>query len=425
MYLDIPETVFTWSAPPIKFGAGAVDELSFDVARLGMERVLVVTDAGIVQTGIPERILDRLGDSGVKADLFDGVHVEPTDESVGAAVEFASSGEWDGFVAVGGGSTIDTAKALNLLTSHPAELETYLNRPVGKGKPVPGPLRPLVAVPTTAGTGSECTPVCILDVLSLHVKTGISDAHLRPSLAVIDPVLTLSLPPEVTAACGMDVVCHALESYTSRAFTARPRHRPEERTQYVGANPVSDLFCERALRLAATSFRTAVHSRRDLDARADMMLAATFAGLGFGNAGVHIPHACGYPIAGMVEGYRPAGYPDEPLVPHGQSVAVTAPAAFRFTYPAWPERHARAAQLLDGERKRRPSHPRDHLPETLIDLMQDLEIPNGVGAFGYTAEHVPTLVDGAMKQQRLLENAPRDPTPEAIGAIFKDSMTNW
>ncbi|MGH3648721.1 MAG: hydroxyacid-oxoacid transhydrogenase, partial [Micromonosporaceae bacterium] len=327
------ETIFTWGAPPLKFGAGALDELGYDVAALGLRRVLIVTDPGVAATGVPERAAQRLREAGLDVTTYDQAHVEPTDASLRQAADFGRAHPADGYVAIGGGSAIDTAKAVNLLTSNPGDLMAYVNKPVGEGRAPSEPLKPLVAVPTTAGTGSESTPVCVMDVLGLRVKTGISHPKLRPVLSIVDPLLTLTLPPEVTAAAGMDVLCHALESYTARPYTAYPRKAATDRVAYCGANPISDAWTERALTLLARSFRTAVRDGGDIDARHDMMLAATFAGMGFGNAGVHIPHACGYPIAGLVRDYRPAGYPyAEPMVPHGQSVSLTAPAAFRFTF---------------------------------------------------------------------------------------------
>jgi alcohol dehydrogenase class IV len=422
------ETVFTWGAPPIKFGLGATDELGFDLRQLGVERVLVVTDPGVAATGLPERIGGLLAEAGVKAEVYDQAHVEPTDESLRQATEFARRSEWDGFLAVGGGSSIDTAKAINLLTTNGGDVMEYVNKPVGEGRAPTRPLKPLVAVPTTAGTGAESTTVCILDILGLKLKSGISHPRLRPALAVIDPLNTLTVPAAVTAATGMDVVCHALESYTSRWFAAFPRKAAEERVPYCGANPISDAWCERALSLVARSFRRAVLNGDDLDARTDMLQAATFAGMGFGNAGVHIPHACGYPIAGMVRDYRPAGYAvEEPLVPHGQSVAVTAPASFRFTFPTAPERHVRAAALLGGVD---PSATRERmlpslLPEVLVQLMRDIGVPGGVAALGYGQTDIPELVEGAAKQQRLLTMAPRQVTDDTLAEILEVSLRNW
>jgi hydroxyacid-oxoacid transhydrogenase len=421
-----PESVFTYGAPQLKFGNGASDEIGFDLSRLGVRRVLVVTDAGVAATGLPQRVADQMAAFDIEARVFDGVHVEPTDVSLQAAIDEArSTGPWDAFVAVGGGSTIDTAKGMNLLTTNPGELMDYINAPVGKGRAPSKPLNPLVAVPTTTGTGSESTTICVMDVLSLKVKTGISHARLRPTMAVIDPALTLSQPPGVTAASGMDILCHALESYTARWYTSYERKSPEQRVPYCGSNPISDMWSEKALSLLAGSFRRAVRHGDDEHARGDMAMAATFAGMGFGNAGVHIPHANAYPIAGQVKDFHPKDYPaDEPLVPHGMSVALTAPEAFRFTFEASPERHVRAAQLL-APNAGVPTDPVEFLPTVLADLMRDIGIPNGVGAVGFDEGDIPDLVEGAMKQQRLLATCPREVTEDDIAGIFRRSMTLW
>lgn len=419
------ETVFTWGATPIKFGAGAVDEIGWDLSQLGAERVLIVTDPGIAATGLPQRVADAAKAGGLIVEIYDQVHVEPTDAGILAAVEFARQSQWDGFVGVGGGSSIDTAKAVNLLTTYPGDLYDYVNKPIGAGKAPPGPLKPLVAVPTTAGTGSETTPVCIMDFLELKVKSGISHPLLRPSMAVIDPLLTLSMPPEVTAASGMDVLCHALESFTAKSFESFARHRADTRVAYCGANPISDAWSLQALGLLARSFRKAVLNGGDLAARTDMMLAATFAGMGFGNAGVHIPHACAYPIAGRVREYRPKNYPqDEAMVPHGESVALTAPAAFRFTFATNPDKHVHAARLLDP-RAADEADPVDALPAALASLMRDIGTPNGIGAVGYTERDIADLVDGTLKQQRLLTISPRPVRDEDLAAIFASSIQNW
>jgi alcohol dehydrogenase class IV len=424
------ETIFTWGAPPLKFGAGAADEVGFEMSGYGVRRVLIVTDSTVNSLGAPQRIADNLRRYKIESEIFDGVHVEPTDDSMNKAVEYARAqgGDhgWDGFVAIGGGSAIDTAKAINLLTSNPGELMDYINKPIGNARVPEGQLKPLIAIPTTAGTGSESTAMCVLDILSMKVKTGISHWRLRPTLAVIDPLLTMSLPAEVTAASGMDIVCHAVESYTARYYTSFDRKQPEERVTYCGSNPVSDLWCERAMELLARSFRTAVHQGADhLEARSNMMMAATFAGMGFGNSGVHIPHANAYPIAGMVKDYVPAGYPpDEPMVPHGQSVSLTAPEAFRFSFASAPERHLRAAALMDPDAEKH-NDPSEQLPSVLIKLMRDIDIPNGIGGVGYSESDVPDLVPGTMKQQRLLATCPKTPTEDDIANILTKSITNW
>ena len=418
------ETVFTYGAPGLKFGVGASDEIGFDLSQYDVRRVLVITDPGVAATGHPQRVADQMGQFGIEARVFDGVHVEPTDASFEAAIAHArDTGPWDAFVAVGGGSAIDTAKAVNLLTTNDGELMDYVNAPVGRARAPQRPLKPLVAVPTTTGTGAESTTICVLDVLALKVKTGISHARLRPTLAVVDPALTLTQPAGVTAAAGMDILCHALESYTARSYTSYDRKRPEQRVPYCGANPISDLWSEKAMSLLAGSFRQAVRHGDDAEARGEMALAATMAGLGFGNAGVHIPHANAYPIAGRVRDFHPAGYAaDEPLVPHGMAVSLTAPEAFRWTFESSPERHLRAASLLA------PGHEYDGpdaLPRVLVDLMRDIGIPNGLSAVGYDRDDVGDLVEGAMKQQRLLATAPREVTEEDAAGILERSLELW
>jgi hydroxyacid-oxoacid transhydrogenase len=420
------ETVFTYGAPQLKFGPGASDEIGYDLSQYGVSRALIVTDSGVAATGIPQRVAGQMATFGIEARVFDGVHVEPTDESMNAAIEQArASGPWDAFVAVGGGSSIDTAKAVNLLLTNPGTLMDYINAPVGQARAPVNPLKPLIAVPTTTGTGAESTTVCVLDVLSLRVKTGISHARLRPTLAVVDPLLTLTQPAGVTASAGMDILCHALESYTARWYTSAEHKRPEQRVPYCGANPVSDMWSEKAMGLLAGSFRKAVRDGDDHAARADMAIAATFAGMGFGNAGVHIPHANAYPIAGRVSGFHPPDYPaDEPMVPHGMSVALTAPEAFRFTFDAAPGRHVRAARLLAPDAEQ-PSDPAEFLPRVLNELMRDIGIPNGVAAVGYTAGDIPALVEGTLKQQRLLATCPKPVTGDDLGGIFERSMELW
>jgi hydroxyacid-oxoacid transhydrogenase len=420
------EEIFTWQASPFKFGAGAIDEIGHDLTQLSVANVLLVTDPNIAALGLASRVADAIRSAGIDVTVYDQVHVEPTDVSFRHAIDFAGQRDWDGFVAVGGGSVIDTAKAINLVTTYPADILDYVNKPIGNGLAPAGPLKPLVAVPTTAGTGAESTAVCVLDLLDLKVKSGISHPRLRPVLAVIDPTLTLTLPPEVTAAAGMDILGHAIESYTARPYRAFEHRAPHQRGSYCGSNPVSDLWCERAIRLVGTAFRRAVSHGDDLSARTDMMLAATFAGMGFGNAGVHIPHACAYPIAGGVEKYTPAGYGSaEPMVPHGQAVAVTTPTAFRITFDTDPARHVRAAEWLDKRTADDTEEGREKLPAVLMSLMSDIGIPNGLSELGYGRSDVPMLVDGALKQTRLLSIAPLPVTAETLEEVFSGSMRNW
>ncbi len=421
------ETVFVMEMSPIKFGLGATDEIGYDALRLGVRKALIFTDRNLAELGLPERVRQLLEQQGVKADVFDGAEVEPTDRSMEDAAEYARAKEFDALIAVGGGSVIDTGKAANLLACYPAPLLDYINKPVGKGVPVPGPLKPLIAVPTTAGTGSETTAAAITHVVDQHVKAGVSHRLLRPALGIVDPLNTLTAPPEVTAAAGCDILTHAIESYTSRPYNARPKHHPPDRPVYIGANPASDVWCEKAIEYVARYLRRAVLNGLDVEARVHLALAANYAGIGFGNAGVHIPHAAAYPIAGLVRGYMPAGYRTRhPLVPHGMSVILPAPAAFRFTYTTAPERHLRAAELMGT-----PVHGlseaerREALPRALIALMRDVGMPRGLDAIGYTERDIAALVEGTLKQPRLLSGAPRTVGATELDWILRDSMQYW
>jgi alcohol dehydrogenase class IV len=269
----------------------------------------------------------------------------------------------------------------------------------------------------------------VLDVLSLTVKTGISHVRLRPTLAVVDPRLTTSQPAGVTASAGMDILCHALESWTARPYTSFERKQPGERVPYCGSNPISDLWAERSMALLGKAFRRAVRDGEDEAARGEMALAATFAGLGFGNAGVHIPHANAYPVAGRVGDFHPDGYPrGEPLVPHGMAVALTAPEAFRWTFDAAPERHLAAARLLapDGDTAMVDTgDPSEVLPAVIVGLMRDIGMPNGLAAVGYEESDVEALVEGALKQQRLLATSPKPVGVDDLTGIVTRSLRLW
>ncbi|MGA2010117.1 MAG: hydroxyacid-oxoacid transhydrogenase [Solirubrobacteraceae bacterium] len=419
------ETIFTMEATPVKYGAGASADAGWELKRLGVTRVLLVTDPGVAKLGHPERIKRLIEAEGIEVVVYDRARVEPTIESLQDAADFAIDQKVDGFVSVGGGSSIDTAKVANLVSTHPAPVMDYVNPPVGKGRKPPSPLRTHLAIPTTSGTGSEATTVAVLDIPDIKVKTGISHRYLRPTQALVDPELTRSLPAEVTSSTGLDVVCHAAESYLSRPFDSRPRPAtPDDRPPYQGSNTIADVWSAKALELGGRYLRRAVADGDDVEARGAMMLAATMAGVGFGSAGVHIPHSCAYPIAGLKHEYRPAGYPDDhPFVPHGHSVIVTAPASFRFTYDAMPERHHHVAELLAGEPLHDPGP--DTLPELLRRLMRDIDAPRGVAELGYTEDDIPSLVDGALKQQRLLAVAPKEVGADDLRHIITASMTNW
>lgn len=421
------DRVFAVEAPRIKFGRGALAELGEDARALGMTRVAVYTDPRVAEQEALARATASLQQSGVDAAVYAEVEVEPTDRSIRAGGRFASEGNFDGFVSVGGGSVMDTCKASNLYSSFPAELLEYVNAPIGRAAPIPGKLAPHIACPTTFGTASECTGIAVFDLLDEQAKTGIVSPRLRPSLGILDPLSLQTLPAGVRAANGFDVFSHACESWTARPFTHRDAPAlPSERPLGQGANPYSDLASLEAIRRVGEHLIRGVNDPQ-IDDLEGLMFAGMLAGIGFGNAGCHLPHGMSYAVSGLVRDYRPAGWsPDHALVPHGISVILNAPAAFRFTGPACGERHLRAAEALgidtDGTD---PVEGGRLLADALIALMRATEIPNGLGAVGYGPGDLDALTDRAFSQKRLLDNAPRPVTRSELRELFASSLRCW
>ena len=422
------ETAFTMDTSSIKFGEGATREVGFEVARLGAKRVAVVTDPRMAKLEPVDVVMESLRAEGVEAVVFDEAQVEPTDESFKAAIEFAAEGAFDAFVSVGGGSSIDTAKAANLYSTYPADFLTYVNAPIGEGAPVPGQLKPHIAVPTTSGTGSETTGVSIFDLLEMKAKTGLAHRALRPTMGVVDPLNSRTLPGMVAACSGFDVLCHGLESYTALPFDQREASpNPGLRPAYQGSNPISDLWATKAIEMVAGNIVSAVEEPDNIEARSEMMMAATFAGVGFGNAGCHLPHGMSYPVSGMVREFVPEGYPDDhAIVPHGMSVILNAPAVFRYTAPTNPERHLYAARLMGADTSGAgPEDAGDILADAIIALLKRIGVPNGLGAIGYSPEDAPALAAGAIPQKRVIGLSPRPVDEGVLRELFLDSMRLW
>jgi len=419
------ESILALESSAIKFGEGATAELGYEVKKRGCRRVLLLTDKRLATLLPVEQAIDSLSSESIKVTVFNKVEVEPTDQSFMAAADFATSGSFDGFVAVGGGSVIDTAKAANLYSSYPADFLTYVNKPVGKGVPVPGPCKPLFAVPTTAGTGSETTGVAIFDFLEMHTKTGISSRELRPVLGIVDPNHTKTLPPMVAASSGFDVLSHALESYTALPFSKRlSPNSPIERPSYQGSNPISDVWALKAIEMVSKNMYTAVTNSQNDFARNQMMLAATMAGIGFGNAGCHLPHGMSYPVSGMVRSYSPEGYDNQAIVPHGMSVILNAPAVFRFTADTNLNRHQRAATIM-GQTVENQANAGELLAKAIIELMKLLDMPNGLSAVGYSEKDVPLLVKNTLPQQRVIGLSPKPVGAKELELLFLESMRLW
>lgn len=422
------ETIFSVSSSPIKFGPGALRELGDDAVALGMKRVAFFVDSHVLSSAPGETALASLRAAGLDVVVYDQLRYEPNSDSFEAAAAFAREGAFDGFVSLGGGSVMDTAKAANLLSTYPDELIAYINAPIGRAKPVPGKLKPHIACPTTCGTGSETTGITIVDLKSVGLKTGIASPFLKPTLAVVDPTTTETLPGGVVAACGFDVLTHAVESYTARPFTSRPRPaHPSQRPPYQGSTPYNDIGAIAAIRIGGKYLARAVRDAGDIEARHQLMFASTLAGLAFGSAGVHIPHAMSYSVATLRHEFTASGYQDrDPMVPHGIAVVINAPAAFRFTASANPTRHLEAAAALGVDVSgAAPENAGEILANAFIALMRETGLPSGIAALGYSDADVPALAEGAFAQQRPLVMAPRAVAKPDLEAMYRDAMRYW
>ncbi|XP_068090907.1 hydroxyacid-oxoacid transhydrogenase, mitochondrial isoform X2 [Hyperolius riggenbachi] len=411
----------------IRYGEGVTKEVGMDLNNMGAKNVCVVTDQNLAQLPPVKSVLNSLTKSNITFCLYDNVRVEPTDKSFMDAIQFARRGTFDAYVAVGGGSVIDTCKVANLYASSPdADFLDFVNAPIGKGKPVTVTLKPLIAVPTTSGTGSETTGIAIFDYEEMKAKTGIASRAIKPTLGMVDPEHTLHMPARVVANSGFDVLCHSLESYTALPYNMRSPCPPNpiDRPAYQGSNPISDVWAKHALGIVAKYLKRAVRNPDDREARFSMHLASTFAGIGFGNAGVHLCHGMSYPIAGLVKKYRAKDYNvNHPLVPHGLSVVLTSPAVFSFTATMCPERHLEAAEILGADiQNAKLKDAGVILADTLRKFLFDLNVDDGLSAVGYSAADIPALVKGTLPQERVTKLSPRSHSEDDLAGLFEASM---
>ena len=422
------ETIFTLDTSAVKFGIGAMSEVREDLEILGASRIMVLCDPNLVDTSQFSRLQESLDSSSLEWQLFREIRVEPSLDSFRAAAEFARRDEFDGFVAFGGGSTIDTAKVANLQSTYPADFFDYVNAPIGKGRPVPGPLKPMIGIPTTAGTSSEITGVAIFDHKQINAKTGIAHRFMRPSLGIQDPLNTMDLPPMVTACTGLDVLCHALESFTTIPFDSRDKAESSlQRPTYQGATPISDIWSREAIRLVADNLVTAIRAPDNLEVRQNMMLAAVYGGMGFGNAGVHLCHGMSYPVSSLVRDYHAPDYiTDHAIIPHGMSVVLTAPAVFRFTASANFAKHMAAAELMGANVTGIPVEDAGEvLAQQLLEIMQATGMPAGLEAVGYAPADAETLAESTLPQHRVTKLSPRPASGAELTRLFLASMQNW
>lgn len=441
------DTVCELASSNLRYGMGATSEVWADLSQqFRARRVAVFTDATVRALPCMGVVLESFERSGIRdVAVYDQVRVEPNDASFHHAIHFLRGLEYDAVVALGGGSVIDTAKAANLFACHDdVDLYDYVNAPIGKGLPVPTlsskgkAIKPLIAIPTTAGTGSETTGVAIFDDTATNSKTGIASRQIRPALGIVDPDNTATLPPKVATYSGLDVLCHAMESYTALPYTRRIRPAwPQLRPAYQGSNPIADVWSLFALQTCAANLVAAVHEHDNAEARSQMLLASSAAGMGFGNAGVHLCHGMSYPISSQVRDYW--GYDhlaDHPLVPHGLSVIVSAPAVFSYTAAADLDRHATCARVLAQARRQRrhPGSTASNESDSYNDvgswlaneirmLCDELDIKVGLRHLGYTEDDIPSLVQGTLPQHRVTKISPRQPIGEKeLEFLFKQAM---
>ncbi|KAF8076382.1 iron-containing alcohol dehydrogenase 1 [Lyophyllum atratum] len=415
------EYAFEVAASNLRFGDGVTAEVGMDLKNMKARKVGVFTDPNVAKLHAMKTAIASLeAQSDLPFEVFDQVVAEPTEDSWRTAIAWARKHDFSHILAVGGGSVIDTAKAANLFSVYKeADLMDFINAPVGKGLPITQTLLPLIAVPTTAGTGSETTGTAILDITSRSFKTGIANRAMKPILGIVDTYNTESCPTAVHISAGLDVLFHSMESYTAIPYTERtPRPaNPILRPAYQGSNPVADIFSLWALRTTVKYLPRIAKNRDDTEARRQMLLASSFAGIGFGNAGVHLCHGMSYPISGLNKKgpkYKHPGYvTDLPIIPHGVSVALTGPAVFQFTAPSSPDRHRQALAIFTNTSDTDPSitsiPDRDigaHLYEAIARFLDGLGVPRGLKAVGYTTSDLDRLVEGTLPQRRVLDLAP-------------------
>ena len=425
---ETSDKAFTVGMPTFTFGAGCLAEAGEQALEQGLKRVALFTDQSLRNSVHVAAVSASLRAAGVEFVIYDEISVEPTTASFQAAARFASEGKFDGYVSVGGGSVMDTCKAANLYATHPADFMSYVNAPIGGGQKVPGPLKPHIACPTTAGTGSETTGIAIFNLTDINAKTGIISRRLIPTVALIDPTVTLTLPAKVMAASGFDCMSHALESLTARPWPRRLNPaRGVNRPVSQGANPFSDALAGEALRSVGKFLVRAVNDASDIEARTEMMFAATQAGIAFNAAGCHLPHGLSYPVSGLTRDFHLDGYPPrKSLVPHGMAGVLNNPSVWRFTAPCSPQRHLHGAACLGAE-------TRDALPQDageapagrVVAMMRATGMPNGLADLGFTVADVDALATGSEPQYRVIRNAPKEVSREDLKGLFRAAMSYW
>jgi alcohol dehydrogenase class IV len=398
----------TWtfhSAGQLLFGRNAAQQLGEVATRLHLRRILIVTDPVLVKAGVAERVHIPLSEAGVRIEVFSEGEPEP---SLRAAAECAAAAREfrpDAVLGLGGGSNMDLAKVTATVLAHGGEARAY----VGDDK-IPGPVLPLICLPTTAGTGSEVSAAAVLTDSDNHMKVGVLSNHLRPRVAVVDPLLTVSCPPKVTADSGIDALTHAIEAYTAVDNDSFPLPQGE-RTVYQGRHPFGDMLAEKAIALIGTYLRRAVTHGGDLEAREGMALAATLAGLAFSNVGVALVHALEYPLGGATH------------CSHGAGNGLLLPYVMAFNLPARRPEFAAIARLLgentDGLREVEAAH---RAVRAVEKLRAGIGTPQRLSELGVTEAQLRPFAEKAFAVKRILRVNPRPVTLEDMESILRSAL---
>ena len=419
---------FTVAMPRLTVGRGTLVEVGERTAALGVKRVALFTDPHLLDGPLVTIVKDSLKQASVEYAVFSDIRVEPDDDSVTRGAAFLADARCEAMVSVGGGSVMDTAKAVLVLHCHGGNPVDYFAPPIGAGKPITGPLLPHIACPTTAGTGSECTSISVLRISSLDTKFVIASPCMLPTVAIVDPQVCDSLPSNAIASTGFDLCCHALECYTARAYTQHTKIGAPGSRQYIqGANPFSDLSAREAMQIVGKYLERGVRDASDREARDNLMWGATLAGIAFGNSGTHLPHALSYGITHLMKDITTDGYPvSAPFIPHGISVIVTAPSIFRYTAKATPDRHLEGADCLMADAKgATPDDAGEVLSKRLIELMKATNMPNGISAVGFDETRLDALTNSSIRQGRAIANAPRESNQVDIENMYRGALTYW
>ena len=395
----------TWNfhtAGQLTFGRGAVREVGRLAVRRGLRRVLIVTDPLLVRVGILEQVRQPLLDAGVAVDVFDGGEPEPSVDAALRAIGQARAFRPDAVLGLGGGSNMDLAKVAANVYTHGGTPHDYFG-----WDRVPGPVTPLICVPTTAGTGSEVSHAAVVTDTAAHLKVSTLSQHLRPALALVDPELTYSCPPKVTADSGIDALTHAIEAYIATDYDRLPL-APGETSAYEGRFPLGECLAEKAIQLVGKHLVAAVREPKNAEARDGMALAATIAGIAFSNCAVAVVHALEYPLGGVLH------------CSHGAGNGLLLPFVMEFNLPKRKVEFGRIAQLL-GEDVSGLSV--DDAARRAIVAVEKLKtaigIPQRIRDLGGTREQLPAFAEKAFGIKRLMMMNPRQPTQADLLGILE------